>query len=134
MMPRAICGPVLGMARPARPQAERSAVLAAAATYPEGWAVTRKASALASKVVAELVREVQTDPLLAHLEHLADDGPLPVLALHSLEEVIECQVQRLRARNGRYLSILEQRAEVKAIALELEPLLAGRFERHLRAP
>lgn len=137
MMPRAICGPVQAMARPARPQAERSAVLAAAAAYPESWAITRKASALASKVVAELVREVQTDPLLVHLEHLERQGPVPTLAIdpeiNSLEEILERQVERLRSRNGRYLSSLEQRAELTAIAGEVERLLAGRYERHLRA-
>ncbi len=137
MRPRALASPVMAMARPARPQAERSAVLAAAAAYPVSWAVTRKASALASKVVAELVRELQSDPLLAHLEHLSSQSPVLTLAtdpdINSLDEIVERQVERLRARNGRYLSVLGQRAELSAIAAEVEPLLAGRFERHLRA-
>lgn len=135
--PKALAGPVRAMARPARPQAERAAVLAATAAYPPSWAVTRKASALASKVVAEVLRELQSDPLLTTLEQLTGQSPVLTLAtdpeINTLDEIVERQVERLRARNGRYLSNLEQRAELIAIAAEVEPLLAGRFERHLRA-
>ncbi|NTZ44048.1 hypothetical protein G7A66_13360 [Altererythrobacter sp. SALINAS58] len=125
------------MARPSRPQAERAAVLAAAGDYPASWAVTRKASALASKVVAELVKELQSDRLLTVLEQLACQSPVLTLAtdpeINTLDEIVERQVERLRARHGRHLSPLEHRAELSAIAAEVEPLLAGRYDRHLRA-
>jgi hypothetical protein len=52
--------------------------------------------------------------------------------INTLDEIVEPQVERLRARNGRHLSPLEHRAGLSAIAAEVESLLAGRYERHLR--
>lgn len=133
MMPSAICGPVQAMARPARPQAERAAVLAAASGLLNVKSRRGKASALARKVLGELGRELERDPFLSQLEQVANGNPYAILAAHILDKVIEAQVDRLRARQGRIISVLEQRAEAGAIAADLEPLLVRRYERHLRS-
>ena len=131
--PRALAGPVMAMARPARPGAERAAVVAAAAALPMIKSRRGKAAALARRVLAELCRELERDPLLARLEQLSDESPLATLTGHIQGMVNKAQAQRLRARGGRFLSILEQRAEVQAIAADLEPTLARRYDRHLGA-
>lgn len=108
------------MVRLGRLAAELTAVSAVATAFSSINSRRGKASALARKVLAELGRELERDPFLSQLEEMANGNPCATLAAHVLDRVIEGQVDRLRARQDRIISILEQRSEVSAIAADLE--------------
>lgn len=140
ILPRAICGLPMAMARPSRPQLEAQAVREAAALV--SGSIQAKARAVAAQVVAELMLELERgdDPIMQALAELElQTKPGPVVRLATCPEIdtaaafIERQIARLRARGGRYLAAHDQRAEIAAIAAEVEVVLTGRYARHLRS-
>ncbi len=139
ILPRAMCGLPMAMARPARPHLEAQAVREAAALVP--GTIQAKARVVAAQVVAELMLELERgdDPMIAALAELElQTKPGPVVRLATCPDIdtsaafIERRIERLRARAGRYLAPHDQRAERLAIAAELEILLTGRYARLLR--
>jgi hypothetical protein len=146
VIPRALIGPVVAMARPSRPFAEVAAVLSACE------AVRRE---LGPKSIPTLTAEVArrvVDELLHYIE--ADQGDELIAALNAVKremlpsaistlatcpcidtaaDFVDRRVQRLQARSGRYLSVAEQQREKSIIAAELRSLLSARYSRHLRA-
>lgn len=140
--PRALCGPVMNMARPRRPSTEAQLVREAAAVV---RAETRLTSAkgqsreVARRVVIELMKEVEADELsalMAAIEHRLSGSPFQRLAscpnIDTASLFVELQVERVRARSGRYLSPEAQAAERRALMREVEAALSGRYDRHLR--
>lgn len=144
--PRALCGPVWGMARPARPAGERAAVREAAAVIRAETKLKADepvARAIAARVVKAAIREIardEADPLasaMAELEQKLFASPFVTLAtcaeIDTAREFVERRVERLRARGGRYLTPAQQSVERAAIAADLSSLLAARYLRHLRS-
>jgi hypothetical protein len=131
------------MARPRRPEVERQAVLAAAdVVRRETGMISAKAVSreIAARVVRALETELEADPLelaLIAIERDLIGSPFQRLAscpnIDTISDLVERRVNRLRARSGRYLSPAEQTAERHIIADELTTVLAGRYDRHLRA-
>jgi hypothetical protein len=143
MIPRALCGPVLAMARPSRPASETRAVREAAAIV-----ATEMPSASPPAIAREIARRV-AEATIADIEHddpvslaLAALGqtlmPSPITTLATCPEIdtasifVEWRITRLRGRSGRYLAAWEQAVEKTAIIAELEDKLAHRYLRHIR--
>lgn len=94
---------------------------------------------VARRVTAELMKEVEGDELdavMAAIEHRLIGSPFQRLAscpeIDTASLLVELQVERVRARCGRYLSPAEQAAERHALMGEIEIVLTGRYDRHLR--
>lgn len=144
MIPRALIGPVMAVARgPARPPLEARLVREAVdAVAPRSAPREPLARDLARRVVAELEAflEAPDDPLLNALSEMHRKiFPSPEMALATDPEVdtlalfIDARIEKLRSRHGCGLPPDEDIAERRAIMAELEPRLAGRYLRHLRA-
>lgn len=144
MIPRALIGPVMAVARgPARPPLEARLVREAVdAVAPRSAPREPLARDLARRVVEELVSFLAEpdDPLLTALGEmnrkvfpsaavvLATDPDIDTLAVF-----IEARVDALRARSGRNLDATQDRAEVRGILATLEGRLSRRYLRHLRS-
>ena len=94
---------------------------------------------IAVRVVSTLMKEIEADPLelaLAAIERDLIGSPFQRLAscpeIDTASLFVDLRVERLRARCGRYLSSEEQSTERSALMMEVESLLAGRYDRHLR--
>lgn len=144
MIPRALIGPVMAMARgPARPPLEARLVREAVdAVAPRSAPREPLARDLARRVVEELATFLAEpdDPLLAALGEVARKAfPSPVVALATDPDVdtlslfIEARVEALRNRCGRGLPPGEDAAERRAIMADVEGRLAGRYLRQLRS-
>jgi hypothetical protein len=130
------------MARPRRPDAEARAVREAAeAVKAETGLTSAKALSreIARRVVVELVKELEADPLdlsLAAIERTLLGSPFQRLAscpdIDTASEFVERRVKRLRARCGGDLLPAEQARERDEVAAELRASLAHRYDRHLR--
>lgn len=133
--PRAIRGPVLGMARPARPAAEAAAVAEAAARIRAETghrAVQPIAREIARRVVAELLTDLDRDPLEAALVEPSAVRTLATCAeIDTVSLFVERRVERLRARAGRDLSPFQQAHERREVAIEITNLLSNRYARAL---
>lgn len=141
--PRALCGPVLGMARPRRPFNEIGAVQEAANLLRrELGPISAKAISriVASRVVQLMLDDIeQSDPLVAALTAIEQRySPSPFLTLATCPEIdtaaqfVSRRVGRLQARSGRYLTPAGQTREREEIADETRMHLAERYARHLR--
>jgi hypothetical protein len=144
MLPRALIGPVMAVARgPARPPLEARLVRQAVdAVAPRSAPREPLARDLARRVVEELVAFLSEpdDPLLAALGEVSRKAfPSPITALAVDSEVdtlalfIDLRVEALRSRSGRGLSPNADAAERRAILAQVERRLARRYLRHLRA-
>ena len=142
-LPRALIGPVMAMARPARPAAEIEAVREAAALIEQEigrMSYPSIACEIAARVVSAMLSDLdRSDPLaiaLAAIEQQLLPSPIRTLAIcpeiNTLEMYLEHRVALLRSRAGRYLGSAEQRSEREAISAEMRKLLTGRYLRHLR--
>lgn len=141
--PRALSGPVMGMARPRRPEAEADAVRAAAEIVRRETGLSSAkaiSQEIAARVIRELMTEIEGDPLelaLAAVERDLIGAPVQRLAscpdINTISEFVQRRMKRVEDRQGRYLSQAEQVAERHAIAAEMRPVLAGRYDRLLRA-
>jgi hypothetical protein len=143
--PRALAGPVMNMARPARPHSEAQLVREAAAIVARETGLTATqpiARIIARRVVDEFMTDLSRgdDPLLvalAALEQRCDPSPFIALATSCdtdlAGEFVEKRVVRLRARIGRALTVTEERGEIDEIASALRAKLEGRYARHIRA-
>lgn len=94
---------------------------------------------IARRVVKALMKEVEADELsavMAAIEHRLIGSPFQRLAscpeIDTASLFVDLQVERVRARSGRYLSPAEQATERSALMGEVEAALAGRYDRHLR--
>lgn len=144
MIPRALIGPVMAMARgPARPPLEARLVREAIdAVAPRSAPREPLARDLARMVVEELTAFLAEpdEPLLAALGEVARKAfPSPAVALATDPDVdtlalfIDARVDALRDRCGRGLPPSEDAAERRAIMADVEARLTGRYLRHLRA-
>lgn len=143
MLPRALIGPVMAVARgPARPPLEARLVREAVASAPPHTPREPLARDLARKVVEELAAFLSEpdDPLLIAIGEVSRRAfPSPAVALATDPEVdtlavfIAGRVERLTNRHGRGLSPADDAVERRAILAEMEERLAGRYLRHLRA-
>lgn len=142
--PRALCGPVLGMARPRRPLAEIGAVREAASIVQgEGQVASAKAVSrqIAQRVIKLMLADLEEDdPLaisLAALEERFAPTPFRTLAtspdIDTVSDFVAMRVQRLRARSGRYLLPPAQARERDQVVAEMIYLLATRYARHLQS-
>lgn len=141
-LPRALRSPVMAMARPQRPPVERKAVLDAAAIVrgETGWTASDPVAAIiAARVVTEMQaywRE-QPDPFLAALgaaRRKASACPFGTLATHgdtdTLSLFVEARVERLRSREGHWLSERDDETECSEIWRDVQGKL---WKRYLRA-
>lgn len=141
-MPRGLIGPVLAMARPARPDAEGRAVRIAARTFCRERSSSAVATDIARQVVADVIAYLDldlADPLigaLAELDAITEPTPVTVLArcptIDTAAEILERRLARFRGRGCRQLSAAEWQAETRIVAAEVEHKLALRYARHLR--
>lgn len=142
-LPRALIGPVMAMARPARPEAEITAVRAAAVLIERETGLTSPpivAREIAARVVAAMLADIdRVDEIsiaLAAFEQQLLPSPIVTLAtcpeIDTLEAYVERRVSHLRSRCGRYLTLAQQCEERNAIVAELGGGLAARYLRHLR--
>ena len=142
MVPRALIGPVLAMARgPTRPPIEALLVRQAVSNALPGTPREPLARDLARRVVEELTAYLAEgdDPLLAAIgDARRKVCPSPAIDLavsaeiDTLSTFIDLRVERLRARCGRGLTGEADAAERRAIMIEVEAKLTGRYLRHLR--
>ncbi|QNP46065.1 hypothetical protein H9L14_01975 [Sphingomonas sediminicola] len=131
------------MARPRRPDAEAHAVREAAKIVRAETGLTSAkgiGGEIAARVVPAVMREIEGDALelaLAAIERDLIGSPFQRLAscpeIDTASLFVERQVERLRARSGRYLSPTEQLVERQTIAAEVTDVLAARYDRQLRA-
>lgn len=135
--PRALIGPVLAMARPARPAAEIIAVREAAAMVrleTNLSSIPAVAREIAARVVEAMLADIERDDALsialAAIERQLAPSPLSTLAtcpeINTAEGFVERRAARLRARSGRYLTPAQQDAERKAIAADITGGLSRR--------
>jgi hypothetical protein len=130
------------MARPARPPAERRAVIAAAQLVRAETSLTSAKSIareIANRVVAEMLTDLQRDDFTAALAKAENQfAPCPIFALATCEQIstvgafVERQCEAVRARSGRYLRPSEQEAERQAIASQIISTMESRYARMLR--
>lgn len=143
MIPRALIGPVMAVARgPARPPLEARLVREAVdAVAPRSSPREPLARDLARRVVEELASFLvePDDPLLAALGEMNRKVyPSPVVRLatdpdiDTLNLFIEARVESLRDRCGRALSSFEDANEQQRILQQITGRLSGRYLRHLR--
>jgi hypothetical protein len=142
MIPRGIVGPIMAMARPARPVAEAAAVKAAAKALGRHRSVNAVSRDIARQVVADLMRYLDldlADPMiaaLAELEAHAEPSPITRLArcpeIDTAAQILDRRASLYRARGCRQLSALDRAAETRAIAALVEQHLSARYARHLR--
>lgn len=144
-LPRALCGPVRAMARPARPPAEIAAVKAAAAI------VRAETGQTAAEPVARMVASQVADACMKHIKNGANEPfaealsalgrqmfstPICVLAtcpdIDTLSIFVDERMALLEARNGRAIDVAEERREVSLASKELKRRLAGRYVRLIR--
>ncbi|UUL82231.1 hypothetical protein [Sphingomonas qomolangmaensis] len=125
---------VYAMARPRRPLSERDAVRAAAGV---SGSVTCRATALARRVAAATIAEIDrphAERILSLLNAMTGD---PVTALATDAEidtaalVVAARTRRLEARGGRRLPEAGWANEDREIAAEVAHVLARRYRAHL---
>ncbi len=132
--PRGVAGPVLQMARPRRPVAERDAVRAAATG--RGTAAQR-ALHLARAVAKRTLAEIDRDPEEHIFRLLRDLEPSPLDVLATSPEIdtaalfVAERVRRLRDRAGRRLSDGELDIEDTEIIAAVTRKLTDRYRKHL---
>lgn len=105
-----------------------------------GLTAARAASReIASRVMVELVKQLEGDPLdlaLLAIERSLAESPFHRLAtcpdVDTMREFIQRRSKRLECRHGRYQTLAEQARERRTILTEIEAVLAGRYDRHLR--
>lgn len=146
--PRSLCGPVNAMARPARPQAERIAVLKAAALVRGETGLRANAPVareIAKRVMAAFLADLDRgdDALAQALVELEQRiAPCPIVTLAVSAEInlagefLERRVVEFRARDGSYAGLELQRQEKKRVADRLSYTLFRRYlglMRHSRA-
>jgi len=144
-LPRALCGPVSAMARPARPPAEIAAVKAAAAIVRADTGATSNpaiAREIAARVVTALIADLERDPndelaaAMAAVEQRLLPSPFVKLAtcpdIDTASEYVKRRVARYEARATRYIAEKQDRAENAAIADQLMEAIARRYLEHLR--
>lgn len=145
MIPRALIGPVMAMARPSRPMAEVAAVQAASDEVRRETglqSVPLLAAEVARRVIEEMLRDLEADHedrLIAALNAVKRQlmpSAISTLAtcpdIDTAADYVTRRVQRVQARSGRYLSPADQQRERSAISAELQSFLAARYSRHLR--
>lgn len=143
MIPRALIGPVMAMARgPARPATEGQLVrVAVAAVAPPDAPREPLARDLARRVVEELTAFLAEtdDPLLGIMGEMHRKVfPSPIVALGTDPDIdtlalfVDARVEALRDRCGRGLSPGADAAERTMILEETVTRLTGRYLRHLR--
>lgn len=146
MIPKALIGPVMAMARPSRPTAEVAAVRAASEDVSRETglrSVPLLAAEIARQVVEEMLYDLETeqdDRLIAALNAVKRQlmpSAISTLAtcpdIDTAADYVARRVQRVQARSGKYLSPADQQREKSAISAELQSFLAARYSRHLRA-
>lgn len=143
-LPRALIGPVMAMARPARPAAEIAAVWEAARLVRRETGISSLpalAREIAARVTTAMLADIErVDELsiaLAAIEQQMLPSPIVTLAtcpdIETLDAYVERRVMRLRARSGRYLSLAQQVDEREAVVADMRGGLAARYLRHLRS-
>jgi hypothetical protein len=143
--PRALVGSIRGMARPARPQSEKKAVIEAAD-------IVRSESALftiesiAKEISQRVLHELRADldrniedelsNAIAEIRSLLVVSPFALLAtsaeIDTHRDFLQLRILALRDNGGKFLSSHEQEIERNKIEVELARRLAGRYARHLR--
>jgi hypothetical protein len=133
-MPRGIVA-VYAMARPRRPEAERAAVIAAAAET--GGTVAQRAALLAKRVATAVLADIDAEPddrVLTILRQM-QATPIDVLAtdpdIDTAALVLAERLRSLTARAGRRLPEREWAAEDRTIVAVIANRLARRYRRHL---
>lgn len=138
-LPRALVGPVMGMARPRRPASEVQAVRdAATAIRAETGLTSAKAlgGEIASRVTAALLDDAQSDPA-GIMSGFASGNPIFVLAFGHDQAAVDDLAERFRDRMlalfGTFIPpIFQQENQRRAAANDLCVTLAERYARHLR--
>lgn len=136
MRPRGLIGPVMGMARPARPPSERETVVAAAKSV-KGASANEKAGKIAAQVARRTIEFADTDPMSrALLRVTTQPTPIETLAtcpiIDTLRLVNERRAKRFEERGCQQLGPLEWAAETRAIEYEVSTLLTHRYRRWLK--
>lgn len=138
-LPRALVGPVMGMARPARPDGEVRAVHAAASRIQSETGLTSARALgreIAERVTAALLEDAQNDPA-AILPGLVSRDPIAMLAfapgIAAVDELAERFRDRMLAAFGSFIPpAFQHEAQRRAAANTLCRTLAERYARHLR--
>lgn len=144
MLPRALASPVFGMARPARPPAERRAVAEAAALVRAETGISTAeplARIVATRVTATLASYIDEDmdPLLAaagELRRRTYPTPFDTLAtderIDTLALFVAVRIDQLRNRSGRQNTALAEQTECRCALATVRSKLARRYLRTLR--
>lgn len=134
---RGLVGPVMAMARPRRPEAEREAVREAVAGS-TGSAIER-ARRLAHAVASAALADIDRDPADHVIVLLRGLSPSPVDRLSTSAEIdtsgliVAERLRRLRARGGRRLSERETEAEDAEVLGAVAATLSRRYRKILSA-
>jgi hypothetical protein len=141
MIPRALCGSVRAMARPAIPKNEKEAVLDAASQLASpSVSAVRQAQIIAAKVVKKLLSDLTCDdPLsaaLSELEQRLFPDPISTLAtdpdINTASIFVEKRISLLRSRNGKYLTQLQVKSEQVIVTKYTIDRLSQRYLRIIR--
>ncbi|MBX9859345.1 MAG: hypothetical protein K2Y20_07105 [Sphingomonas sp.] len=132
-----IVGPVMAMARPARPVVEAELVRIAAAALPADLSASRRAEMIAQRVAVAVVEHVDQrgDAHLSNLLMALANDPIARLAIDPLVAtgamLASFREAAMNARDWRYPSPAERDAENALAINQLAAKLAARYRRHL---
>lgn len=135
-MPRAIIGPVMAMARPARPPLEARLVCEAASALSCKSAASR-AAFIAHAVATVALKDLRGDAgdRFVALLDLAASSPIARLAIDAEIDtvaIVRAEAQRrLEARHWQHLPERDWEAEDRALVASVAAQLAKRYSRHL---
>ncbi|WP_281824873.1 hypothetical protein [Sphingobium sp. BS19] len=144
-LPRALCMPVMAMARPRRPQSEADAVREAAQLVRQDMpdaSIPAVAEEIAIRVVAELIEEIDItndDPFATALDAIRQSlvkSPIRQLAtcpyIDTMAVYRNLWGRKVSSIAGRILSLTEQAQMRTATKMEIRLKLHGRYLRCLR--
>ena len=145
--PRALRGPVMAMARPARPASEIAAVKAAAVIVRAETglrAAEAVARVIAARVIIALIAELERDPddplaeALVAVQQRLFQSPFLALATdpeaNLFDHYIRLRMENLRENKGRYLTPEQFQQVRKKICARIMTTIATRYARLLREP
>lgn len=135
-IPRAIRGPVMAMARPRRPAAERDAVRALANP---SLSARRNADLIAGRVVRAYLADLERDDPMARalfdVQQRLEPDPAHALATArdsgASERFVRERTARFEARGCRQLALADWESETAEIAKAVRAYLSRRFRDHL---
>ena len=139
-LPRALCGAVMAMARPRRPEGEARAVREAAAMISTETGLTSARALgkeIANRVTAALLDDAQNDPA-AVLPSLASGDPIARLAFDDRyaagDELAGQFRDRMLAAFGSYIPpIFQQKVQRNEATNLLRKTLISRYIRHINS-